>query len=272
MNNAISKEDYEEPICPFCTPDKHESIPTGRVLEKLDEYLSKNNYVSAERHLKYWLEEADGINDNRGKLSVMNEFIGLYRKLERKEEALRFCEKSLELAEKIGLADTVTMGTTLVNAATAYKAFGKAEKAVPLYEKAKTLYEKNLTDTDERLGGLYNNMGLAFLELEKFKKAEELFIKALNVMAQNKGCEPESAITFCNLANLAEAELGLEDGDEKIHVYLEKAMEFLDTEGLKQDGSYAYVCEKCAPTFGYYGYFAYEKELTERSRRIYERT
>ena len=38
----------------------------------------------------------------------------------------------------------------------------------------------------------------------------------------------------------------------------------------KRDGYYAFVCEKCASVFGYYGHFAYEKELYERSRRIYE--
>ena len=40
----------------------------------------------------------------------------------------------------------------------------------------------------------------------------------------------------------------------------------------KRDGYYAFVCEKCASVFGYYGRFFYEKELTERARRIYERT
>jgi hypothetical protein len=29
--------------------------------------------------------------------------------------------------------------------------------------------------------------------------------------------------------------------------------------------------KKCKSVFGYYGYFAYEEELNERSREIYER-
>ena len=36
------------------------------------------------------------------------------------------------------------------------------------------------------------------------------------------------------------------------------------------DGYYAFVCEKCASVFGYYGRFVYEGELLERARRIYE--
>ena len=39
-----------------------------------------------------------------------------------------------------------------------------------------------------------------------------------------------------------------------------------------RDGNYAFVCEKCAPTFHYYGYFLWGAELEERARAIYERT
>ena len=37
---TLSKEDYEEPCCPFSKPHKVSPIPTRRILEKLDEYLS----------------------------------------------------------------------------------------------------------------------------------------------------------------------------------------------------------------------------------------
>ena len=37
---------------------KNESISAERVLSKLDEFLYKNDYISAERHLLYWLSEA----------------------------------------------------------------------------------------------------------------------------------------------------------------------------------------------------------------------
>jgi hypothetical protein len=35
-----------------------------RILSKLDEYLNKNDYSSAERHLKYWLTEAEQTGDH----------------------------------------------------------------------------------------------------------------------------------------------------------------------------------------------------------------
>ena len=48
-----------------------------------------------------------------------------------------------------------------------------------------------------------------------------------------------------------------------------RTKELLENYTLR-DGYYAFVCEKCASVFGYYGFFMYEKELHERSRRIYE--
>ena len=50
-----------------------------------------------------------------------------------------------------------------------------------------------------------------------------------------------------------------------------KAEKLLYTESLPRDGYYAFVCEKCAPVFAYYGYFLTEQELHRRAGEIYER-
>ena len=47
------------------------------------------------------------------------------------------------------------------------------------------------------------------------------------------------------------------------------AERILETWG-DRDGYYAFVCEKCAPVFDYYGYFVTARKLAEQSRRIYE--
>ncbi len=110
------------------------------------------------------------------------------------------------------------------------------------------------------------------MEPSRFKDARQRFEKALAVMALKPGREAEMAVTYCNLADLAAAELGPEAGEPEINRCLEKAMELLDTVGLDRDGNYAYVCEKCAPCFGYYGFFLYKKELEKRAEAIYEGT
>ncbi len=271
MSDYLKKEDYEEPVCIFCKTDEIKRIDSGRVIGKLDEYLSRNDYPSAERHLKYWAQEAEINGDGRGLITVYNELVGLYRKLGREQDADSACEKLFSLIESENLADSVTAATSYLNIATAYKSFSRAEKAVPLYEKTKEIYERELPATDSRLGGLYNNMGLALADTGEFEKAKNCFEKALNIMSQNEGCEPEQAITYLNMATAAESENGIENNEEFIAACVKKADILLETQGIKHDGNYAFVCEKCAPVFGYYGYFMLEKKYSERAKQIYER-
>lgn len=246
------------------------SIPTNRVLEKLDEYLGRNDYSGAKRHLLYWLAEAEAIADGKGILLISNELMGLCRKLGEGEQAVGYAESALLQIEKMGIENNIGAATTYLNSATVYKAFDRAEDAVPLFEKARAVYEKNLSPDDERLGGLYNNMALAFVDLGRFEEADELYKKAIDVMKLNENAEPEQAITYLNMASAAETHYGLEDAQDIISACAEKATELLDRCKDRMDGDYAFACEKCATVFEYYGYFLYKKELNERSRRIYE--
>ena len=272
MKELLSKNDYEEPRCPLNMHPNVTPIPVGRIIDKLDSYLGQNDYASAERHLNYWLREADACHDMRGKLTVLNEQIGLYRKTGKEPECLRAVSYALSLADSLDMEQTVTYGTTLINAATGYKAFGNAEAALPLYQRAKTVYESLLDSSDGRLGGLYNNMALTLAELKEFREAEELYHKAIEIMEKQGNGELEVAVTRLNLADLVAAESGLEAGEKEIEKHLLEAEKLLYTESLPRDGYYAFVCEKCAPVFGYYGYFLTEQELNRRAREIYERS
>lgn len=265
--------DYTDPQCPFCV-DQYKSdnvhpIDLGRVITKLDEYLSHNDYAGAERHLLYWLEEAKQGNDLRGEFSLREECMGLYRKLGRGEEALAAAARTLRLIDLLELRGTVSAATALLNVATVYKAFGKAADAVPLFEEARGIYEEKLPSDDSRVAGLYNNFALALVDLKRYEEARELYLKALAVLANVEGSEPERAITELNLATLAEAQYGLEEGEAEIEARLANAEKLLLGSDLPQDGNYAFVAEKCASVFGYYGWFAVEAELKDRSKRIY---
>ena len=245
-------------------------ISTDRILEKLDEYLNKNDYASAERHLLYWLSEAETNSDNRTLLLMSNELMGLYRKLGRRDDAIGFAEKALKKIEELDIGEQVGSATTYLNSATVYKAFGMADRSMPLFEKAKQIYESSLKEDDDRLAGLYNNMALSLVDLGRFDEAGSYYKKAISIMEKAEDGAPNIAITYLNMASAAEAEVGLCDGAELIGEYLEKAKELLEGYG-KRDGYYAFVCEKCASVFGYYGHFFYENELKERAKAIYER-
>lgn len=244
-------------------------ISIDRILSKLDEYLGKNDYVFAEKHLLYWLSEAENNQDVKVELLVSNELMGLYRKLGRKEDAVFRAERALCRIDELGIGFQVGAGTTYINSATVYKAFGMAEKSIPLFERAKAIYESELDVTDSRLGGLYNNMALALVDLGRFEEAYGFYRRAIEVMSKNDEGELEVAITYLNMATALEAERGLLDAESGINEYLDKAENILDTH-KPQDGYYAFVCEKCASVFGYYGRFFFERELLERARKIYE--
>lgn len=265
--------DYTDPACPFCT-DAYQSdvvkpIDVRRVIEKLDEHLARNDYAAAERHLKYWEEEARQGHDLRGEFSLAEEQMGLYRKLGRKEEAISYAEKAVHFIDLAEIAGSVGAATALLNAATVYKAFGAAERGIPLFEEARRIYEEKLPAADSRLAGLYNNFALALVDLERYDEARDLYARALTILGASEGGEPEQAITELNLASLAERQYGLERAEEEIEAHLERADALLKKPGLKHDGNYAFVAEKCAPVFGYYGWFAAEAELKEKAAQIY---
>ena len=277
------------------TTDMIRPVPQRRIIDKMDEYMSRRDYNGAERHLLYWLEEAKLGGDLQGQLMLRNELVGHYRKTGQKEPAMESAAKALDLLRELDMENTITAGTTYVNIATACGAFGDHERAIRLFEKARAAYESSSQTETQLLGGLYNNMALTCTELGRCEEALALYEKAADLMGRVPDGELEQAITYLNMANTVEAQLGLEAGEQQINVLVERAEELLEAKGeellgkgeaaltdgtdlraMKQEerarlGYYAFVCEKCAPTFAYYGYFMTAESLTERSEELVRR-
>ncbi len=272
----IEEFDYKEPTCVLCGGkefyDPDPDAPTGhidvrRVLDKVDECFSRRDIDGAGRLLEYWRGEAALMRDRSGELSVVNELIGFYRKSGKRDEALASCARAMTLLDELEQGEMTSGGTVLVNCATAYKAFGMANEAMPLYRRAEKLYDELLEGDDPRMGGLYNNMALALVDLHEFDEAEVNYRKALSVMARVEHGETDVAVTYVNLAHLFEAkgEAG------RVGENMTKAYAALKSEGLPRDGYYAFVCEKCAPSFGHFGFYSLERELKQLSEEIYAR-
>ena len=253
-------------------------IPQQRVIEKLDDYMSRRDYEGAERHLLFWLDEARALGDTRGELMVCNELVGHFRKTGNEAQALAHGDAALALVDELGFANTISAGTTYTNVATAFNAFDRNERAAELFDKAMAIYEGSPHTSPSLLGGLYNNRALVCIALGRFDEANQLYHKALDIMANVENGQLEQAITYLNMADAAvakaRAEGRAEDDatcEEVVERYLDTAFELLDTPSVPRDGYYAFVCEKCAPTFAYYGYFLADGELRERAKAIYER-
>jgi len=273
---VLKPEDYLEPSCPFCeepygAAPKVKSVPQRRIMEKMDEYMSRRDYQGAQRHLLYWLEEAQLGKDLRGELMIRNELVGHYRKTSDQEEAFVHAKRALELLDELGFEGTISSGTTYVNVATAYNAFGRNEESLELFKKAQAVYESVPGLDPSLLGGLYNNMGLVCVSLKRFDEAAVLYEKAMKVMAEVPGGELEQAITCINMANAAEDELGAEAAEHRINDLMDRAYDLLDHSQAPRDGYYAFVCEKCAPGFSWYGFFLQAEELQKRAQAIYAR-
>ena len=292
----LEKEDYLDPACPLCgRPGESESarpVPRDRIQRKLREYEDASDWNGAERHLLYWLSEAEMNGDRRGQLMLQNELMGFYRKQGDRERAEAHADQAENLIAALQMEDTVTAGTTHVNAGTVREAFGDPVGALDYFEKARENYERNLPENDGRLGGLYNNMALTCTALGQYEEAMELYEQALRIMADVPDGELEQAITYLNMANTVEAQLGLEKGEQRIGELTERAEELLEAkseellgreDALLSDSSaisalsremrarlgyYAFVCEKCAPVFSYYGYFLAAERFADRSDRL----
>ena len=275
--HVIGPEDYMEPGCllcgePYGAQPKVKPIPQQRIIAKMDEYMSRRDYAGAERHLLYWLAEAQLGGDKRGELLIRNELVGHYRKVGNREKALESGDEALRLLDELDFGGTISSGTTYTNVATACSAFGENQRALALFEKARAVYESAPRTAPELLGGLYNNMALACVALGQFDRAFDLYDKAMDAMSKVPGGVLEQAITCLNMANAVEARDGMEAGEHRIFDLMDRAWELLDDPSAPRNGYYAFVCEKCVPTFSYYGYFAAAEELNERAKRLYERT
>ena len=247
-------------------------IPQQRVIEKMNAYMSRRDYAGAERHLLYWLAEARSGGDLRGALMVYNELVGHYRKTGEREKALESAGAALALLKKLDFEGTISAGTTYVNIATMLNAFGENERSLALFERARPLYEQSEVTQPQLLGGLYNNMALTCAALGRYDEAQTLYEMALSRMARVPNGELEMAVTCLNQADLLEARDGMEAAEKGIYALMDRAAALLHDEKLPRDGYYAFVCEKCAPTFEYYGYFAEAEALKEEAERIYAGT
>ncbi len=272
----IDKFDYAEPSCLLCGgedfyyPKKDApkgNIPVGRIIDRVDALFSKNDYTEAGRLLKYWRDEAVSLQDRRGELAMESELVGYFRKQNDSANGISSVLRALSLTDELGQSDMASGATVFVNCATAYKAFGMADKAMPLYLRAEEVYKSVLGDGDARFGGLYNNMALALADLGRFDEAEEAYNKALDVMSKAERGEAECAITYINLAHMYES-MGKAC---KIGDCMKKAEQLLKSECLPRDGYYAFVLEKCAPSFEYFGDAELCLQMQKEAAEIYAR-
>ncbi|MEG2158297.1 MAG: tetratricopeptide repeat protein [Clostridia bacterium] len=270
----LDLEDYIEPTCLLCADDERyskgqqETIPVSHIVDRLDKALDKEDFIEAERLLKFWENEAKSLKDMRGLLSIYSEIMGLSRKINNEEWAMEAVKEGFEIIENEELQGLISTATVWLNGATTLKAFGKSKEALVYYAKAEKIYSEKLPADDDRMAGLFNNMALALVDEEDYPEAEEYYYKAIEIMLSKPNGEVDSAISYINLAQMYDK---CKDKSEVlVDANLMKAYDCLNSNKVTRNGYYAFVCRKCASAFDYYGYFLIKQELNERADKIYE--
>lgn len=235
-----------------------------------------------------------------------NEQIGYYRSISNYEEALKISKEMLELVEELGLQGSEAHGTTLLNAATAYRAAGMCEKAIAMYRAAEQIL-KNLGIQDERLAGLYNNMSMAFQQKEDYGMAERCLLQALAIVRKLPDHKAEEATTYANLASVCYEKEEFAQGVEYVQRAIERFKECEEkdahycgalallaqghyeqgemekaisayTEALGEilahfgkNESYAMTCENCAIVLSEAGFAKEAEYLKKEAKETYEK-
>ena len=270
--------DYTEPCCCF-DASQYTGIPDAcpvsdpvnvpEVIAGLDRLNNSGREAEGMAYLEQWLAVCRQKGDWRAELSVLSELLGQYRRRGEREKGIQAVNGTMELLRSHSMGSTVSGATILLNAATTMKCFSLARESIPVFRHVCRVYADHLDPLDYRFAGLYNNMALSCDDVGDVESAERYFMLALKTIEQTVHPENDSAVTWCNLAEM----YGKRDlEDERIGDCLEMAWDCLSAPDLPRDGYHAFTISKCAPTFDYYGYFLYAKELRERAEKIYAGT
>lgn len=137
---------------------------------------------------------------NMNYVSVCNEQACFYRGLSRFEDSLAAFSDAEQELESYYKKDTVEYATVLLNKAGTYRYMHDLDNALALFLRAAEIMKEAGPDRTEVLCGLYNNIGLVFLDLREPEKAAAYFMEAMNIVENIPEMIVQCGSTWNNLA------------------------------------------------------------------------
>ncbi len=232
--------------------------------ETLDSYFASQALDQVDPFLTSSLAQAKEEEDYAAYISICNEMIGFYRSVSAFEKAYVAAEDVLLLMEELNLENTLHFATTLLNAATAYRAAGDYATAIRYYRQALQIYDGTLPPEDYRYAGIYNNMSILLEKMEENAEAITYAQKALSIIEKLEGGEMETATTLTNLA-LLYFKTGQPDHARQL---LEKALVLFEQSGEHTDAHYSGALAGVAEAW--YRMQDYEKALAYYEKALEE--
>lgn len=143
---------------------------------------------------------APQLEPNNALIAVCNELACFYRGLSRWQESLDAFTEAQEELEQYYRNDTVQYATILLNKAGTYRYMGQPQQALELFDRSETILSRIPDAPVGVLAGLYNNAGLALLDLGRPQEALERFQKALPLIEGDVASIVEQGSTWNNIA------------------------------------------------------------------------
>lgn len=169
------------------------------IRETIDKLYEQGRSLEAEDVLLSTAGAAAEEGDDHLLLQILNELIGHYRETGEWEKAFEITDRAVYIAGRIFPTESIPYATTLLNAASMYRAAGKLDMSRSMYHEVEKIYAVTLKSDDMLYASLYNNEALLYQEEGEFSKAKALLLKALDIDKAN-GREYEEAVSLANIA------------------------------------------------------------------------
>ena len=232
----------------------------------LDSLYEKKEMDKVEPYMLEVLSRAGNLEDLEGVVSVCNELGGLYRAMRRTDEALWTYEKVMEGLEQMGLKGTRNYASALIN-------LGNVHIARKSYEKAYGI-DRQALEILERLGGeayqraaLYNNMSAVLRELGRTKEAQDMALRAIEIIRELPECMGELATSYTNLGQAQAKEYAFSDARQN----LMQALQLYENSSGDRDIHYANAVYALGNLDDAQGYYENAEERYIRAAKLIER-
>ena len=253
--------------CKSCSKEPQDRINIMRFINRMDEHFRKNDLAGAIDTVEFWEAEATRLNDTAALLTILNEELGLFRRVQNEEKALRAIKLTLDILNGENTQGSLSRATIFINLATTLSAFGKTEEALTYYEKAEEVYEKSGDLKSYEYATLLNNKSSALTELKRFGEAEENLKRAIEILDSEGKHDVDIALSYLSLAHL------YYDRDSnsvlQVEEFIDTAWEYINSKRQAHDGEYAFAISTCVPSFRYFKREIEALALEETAKEIY---
>ncbi|XP_074316608.1 protein KINESIN LIGHT CHAIN-RELATED 2-like [Silene latifolia] len=187
---------------------------------------------------KRCLENACSVLDKQDKSKPFQVFeayltlIKLYEAMEEFETSISLLKRALSLLEKLPNEQSLELG---VSARIGWRLLlmGKVTQAIPYLESAAEIEKVTFGSKNFVLGYVYNNLGVAYLELERTQLAAQMFAAAKDIMdASSLGPHHNDSIQACQ--NLSKAYAAMKSYPLAIE-FQQKAVDVWESHGRSEE-------------------------------------